>query len=145
MQGVPSFQVCTTRARPSRLFVRSPLNAAMFARRPTSKSPMSSRFAMIAFVPVARPINMIHWASSAVGCPPIWGSKAWLNGKIAMGGVDERPFGQNKAEEIGRLARTTLQKMQNEPFLLAPDCSVSVHTQDDELRAFRASVEESLR
>ncbi|WP_035316717.1 MULTISPECIES: uroporphyrinogen decarboxylase family protein [Eubacteriales] len=91
------------------------------------------------------PINMIHWASSAVGCPPIWGSKAWLNGKIAMGGVDERPFGQNKAEEIGRLARTTLQKMQDEPFLLAPDCSVSVHTQDDELRAFRASVEETLR
>lgn len=91
------------------------------------------------------PIDMIHWASSATGCPPIAGSKAWLNGKIAMGGVDERPFGQNKAEEIGQLARTTLKNMQDQPFLLAPDCSVSVHTQDDELRAFRATVEEALR
>lgn len=91
------------------------------------------------------PINMIHWASSATGCPTIWGSKKWLNGKIAMGGVDERPFGENKAQEIASLARNTLQKMQDQPFLLAPDCSVSIHTRDDELKAFRASVEEHSR
>lgn len=91
------------------------------------------------------PINMIHWAASATGCPRIWESKSWLDGKIAMGGVDERPFGENKALEISQLARETLQKMQDQPFLLAPDCSVSIHTQDDELRAFRASVEEDFK
>lgn len=91
------------------------------------------------------PINMIHWASSATGCPTIWGSKEWLNGKIAMGGVDERLFGEDKAQEISRQAKNTLQKMQDQPFLLAPDCSVSIHTLDNELRAFRTSVEDGYR
>jgi uroporphyrinogen decarboxylase len=88
------------------------------------------------------PVNVIHWAESAPGNPTLQGSKAWLGGKIAMGGVDERLFGQDKAEEIRQKARTTIERMKDQPFLLTPDCSVSIKTLDSELAAFRASVEE---
>lgn len=87
------------------------------------------------------PIDVIHWAESAPGNPTLQGSMGWLKGKIAMGGVDERVFGQNKATEIGQMARTTIERMKNQPFLLTPDCSVSIKTLDDELKAFRAAVE----
>jgi uroporphyrinogen decarboxylase len=46
------------------------------------------------------PITAIHWAASATGNPTLENSTPWLNGKIAMGGVDERPFGEDKAELI---------------------------------------------
>ncbi len=88
------------------------------------------------------PVDIIHWASSATGNPPLQGSGAWLKGRVPMGGVDERPFGQDKAEEIARLAEVTLSAMKRQPFLMAPDCSVSVKTLDSELRAFRGSVEQ---
>lgn len=88
------------------------------------------------------PVNVIHWAESAPGNPKLQGSKDWLKGKIAMGGVDERPFGQNKAEEIRLMAKTTIGKMKDQPFLFTPDCSVSIKTLDEEFRAFRNSVEE---
>lgn len=87
------------------------------------------------------PVDIIHWAASATGNTPIVGSASWLKGKVAMGGVDERPFGENKPEEIARLAKITLDGMGNQPFLMAPDCSVSIRTLDSELRAFRNSVE----
>lgn len=90
---------------------------------------------------VEYPVDVIHWAESAPGNPTLKGSAAWLQGKIAMGGVDERLFGEGKAVEIGLAARITIEKMKDQPFLLTPDCSVSIHTRDDELKAFRNSVE----
>ena len=69
------------------------------------------------------------------------GSAAWLKGKIAMGGCDERPFGQNKAGLIDLMCGRTLAEMKGVPFLMAPECSVSPKVLDSELRAFRASVE----
>ncbi|MEF9917578.1 MAG: uroporphyrinogen decarboxylase family protein [Lachnospiraceae bacterium] len=88
------------------------------------------------------PIDVIHWASSATGNPTIENSSSWLHGKIAMGGVDERPFGQDQATEIARLSRQVIGNMKKQPFLMAPDCSISTKTLDSEVRAFRESVEE---
>ena len=53
-----------------------------------------------------------------------------------MGGCDERLFGQHKAEEIAALTRNTLKRMKDIPFVLAPDCSLTTNTYDEELRAF---------
>jgi len=87
------------------------------------------------------PINVIHWAQSAPGNPPILGSEKWIGDKIPMGGVDERLFGQNKSMEIKRRALKQLEVNYDIPFILAPDCSVSINTLDEELRAFRDSVD----
>ena len=87
------------------------------------------------------PIDILHWAESAPGNPPIAGSESWL-GKIApMGGVDERLFGAGKEEEIARRVKDSLRKNERKPFVLAPECSVSIKTSDSELRAFRDAVE----
>ncbi len=86
------------------------------------------------------PISALHWAPSATGNPPLKGSGEWLKGMIAMGGVDERLFGQDKAEEIGKLAAKAIEENRDQPFILAPDCSVSIRTLDSELKAFRDSV-----
>lgn len=87
------------------------------------------------------PCRAIHWAASAPGNPPMKGSSEWLKGKIAMGGCDERPFGHDKAAEIDELCRQTLTDMKGTPFLMAPECSVSPHVLDEELKVFRESVE----
>lgn len=81
------------------------------------------------------PISILHWPESATGNPPLESAPRWLKGITPMGGVDERPFGQNRAEYIGDLARATLRKMKNIPFMLAPDCSISVNTSHEELMA----------
>ncbi len=87
------------------------------------------------------PCKVIHWAASAPGNPPMKGSASWLKGKIAMGGCDERPFGQNRAFEIDRMCRKTLTEMKGVPFMMAPECSVSPKVLDKELKVFRESVE----
>jgi len=87
------------------------------------------------------PCRVIHWAASAPGNPPMKGSSEWLGGKIAMGGCDERPFGQDQAEKIRLLSRKSLADMADQPFLMAPECSVSPKVLDSELRAFRETVE----
>ena len=87
------------------------------------------------------PCRVIHWAASAPGNPPMKGSSAWLGGKIAMGGCDERPFGEGNAELVDRLCRQALKDMKGTPFVMAPECSVSPKVLDSELRAFRDSVE----
>lgn len=87
------------------------------------------------------PCRLIHWAASAPGNPPMKGSSAWLKGKIAMGGCDERPFGNDKADLIDSLCRKSIMDMKGVPYLMAPECSVSPKVLDSELRAFRESVE----
>ena len=72
------------------------------------------------------------------------GSSDWLQGKIAMGGCDERPFGSDNLLSVWKiesLCRKTLADMKDQPFMMAPECSVSPKTRDDELWAFRNSVE----
>lgn len=87
------------------------------------------------------PCKVIHWAASAPGNPPMKGSAEWLKGKIAMGGCDERPFGNNGILKIDHMCRRTLKEMKGTPFMMAPECSVSPKVEDEELRVFRASVE----
>ena len=87
------------------------------------------------------PCRVIHWAASAPGNPPMKGSTGWLKDNIAMGGGDERPFGQDKAGLIDLMCGRTLADMKGVPFLMAPECSVSPKVLDSELRAFRDSVE----
>jgi Uroporphyrinogen-III decarboxylase len=88
------------------------------------------------------PIQILHWAESATGNPKIKDSQSWL-GKIApMGGVDERFFGTHASEKIAAAAKQSIHDNIGKPFVLAPECSVSIHTYDDELQAFRDSVKE---
>ena len=87
------------------------------------------------------PCKAIHWAASAPGCPPMAGSSAWLKGKIAMGGCDERLFGHDKAAEIDRISGEAIKAMKGTPFLMAPECSVSPAVLDSELKAFRQTVD----
>ena len=58
-----------------------------------------------------------------------------------MGGVDERLFGTGAADKIAAMAAQSIKDDRNLPFILAPECSVAVNTLDEELKAFRASVE----
>ena len=87
------------------------------------------------------PCRVIHWAASAPGNPPMTGSAKWLRKKIAMGGCDERPFGNDKAQLITEMSLQTLRDMKGVPFLMAPECSVSPKVLDSELYAFRQTVE----
>ena len=90
------------------------------------------------------PIDILHWPESATGNPPLNSAPNWLGKITPMGGVDERLFGQDKAQEIAELTRTSLKKMKEIPFLLSPDCSVSIHTRHDELTAFLNAARESV-
>lgn len=87
------------------------------------------------------PCKIIHWAASAPGNPPIAGSTSWLKDKIAMGGCDERPFGNNGLDAIDKYSKESIIAMKNTPFFMAPECSVSPKTTDAEFRAFRETVE----
>jgi uroporphyrinogen decarboxylase len=88
------------------------------------------------------PINIIHWAESATGNPTLKDSTSWIGNKIAMGGVDERLFGTGAEEEIAKRTKNTVKTLADRPFILAPDCSLSIKTLDYEMRAFRNAVEE---
>jgi uroporphyrinogen decarboxylase len=87
------------------------------------------------------PCRVIHWAASAPGNPSMIGSSSWLKDKVAMGGCDERPFGNAGEEKIRHYCRVTIEGMKKQPFLMAPECSVSPKVSDSELRVFRESVE----
>jgi len=86
------------------------------------------------------PINILHWAESAPGNPLITESIEWIGKKAVMGGMDERLFGTGSEEEIFRSAKKSIQAHSDRPFILAPDCSVSIRSLDSELRAFRETV-----
>ena len=86
------------------------------------------------------PINILHWAETAPGNPSIADSKEWIGKKVAMGGLDERLFGTGAEEEISRSAKKSIQTHSERPFILAPDCSVSIGSLDSELKAFREAV-----
>ena len=87
------------------------------------------------------PIKILHWPESATGNPSLDSSPAWLGNITPMGGCDERLFGQNKAEEIFAMSKNTQKRMAKIPFVMAPDCSISPFSYDEEIQAFRNSVE----
>lgn len=87
------------------------------------------------------PVNVIHWAENAPGNPSLVSAPLWIKNRIPMGGVDERLFGANKPEEIRSMAKDTIEKMDDIPFILAPDCSIGLNSSDEEIAAFRSSVE----
>ncbi|PNV62937.1 uroporphyrinogen decarboxylase [Clostridium sp. chh4-2] len=90
---------------------------------------------------VSYPISAIHWDQCADGNPEIYGSGSWIGGKTPMGGINEMLFGTNAAHQISRESKALLQKNREIPFIFVPNCSVAVNSLDEELRAFRDSVE----
>lgn len=88
------------------------------------------------------PIHILHWAESAVGNAPLVSAPGWLGKITPMGGVDERPFGKGDPAVIDKLAKETLKKMKDIPFLLAPDCSVAQNTAQEEFLALYRAVHE---
>lgn len=88
------------------------------------------------------PIHGLHWAESAPGNPLIHDSWSWLGKKAGSGGVDERLFGTGAAQQIAKLAQASVLSQKGHPFILSPECSVSIKTQTDELQALRNSVEQ---
>ncbi|CAK7073216.1 MAG: hypothetical protein DELT_01992 [Desulfovibrio sp.] len=86
------------------------------------------------------PIQILHWAESAPGNPKIAEARSWLGNIVPMGGVDERFFGTGGETQIAAMSRASLKMHKGKPFIMAPECSVSVKTLDSELKTFRSSV-----
>ncbi|MBS6642805.1 MAG: uroporphyrinogen decarboxylase [Clostridiaceae bacterium] len=90
---------------------------------------------------VSYPVSAIHWDQCADGNPDISGSGEWIGSRTPMGGVNEMLFGTNAASQIARESEEILQKNRKIPFIFVPNCSVAVDSLDEELSAFRNSVE----
>ena len=58
-----------------------------------------------------------------------------------MGGVDEMTFGNHAEKVIAEETQTCVAKNKTIPYVLAPYCSISVHSSDAEVRAFRESAD----
>lgn len=86
------------------------------------------------------PIDILHWDQGAEGNPKILGSEKWLNGIVPMGGVDEMLFGNDKAEQIEKESIEALIENKNIPHVFAPYCSILPSSSDEEIMAFRNSV-----
>lgn len=86
------------------------------------------------------PIDILHWDQGAKGNPSIKDSINFLKGITPMGGVDEMLFGTNSSKKISESSKQTIIDNKNIPFILAPYCSVSINSTDEELKAFRDSV-----
>lgn len=86
------------------------------------------------------PIDILHWADSANGNPKLNTASNWLPNAIPAGGCDERIFGKDNKEAVNNLTKITLDKMGNKPFILCPDCSLSIKSTNEELIALKNSV-----
>lgn len=87
------------------------------------------------------PIKVLHWAESDSGNPTLASSADWLGNMAIMGGVDEDLFGQGKADEIFRQAKLSVERHKDRPFFLAPECSVSPSSADEDYLALRSACE----
>lgn len=88
------------------------------------------------------PIDILHWDQGAEKNPSIKESLDFLNGITPMGGVDEMLFGNNAEEKIKNAADEEIINNKNIPYILAPYCSIDINSSDEEVRAFRNSVNE---
>lgn len=86
-------------------------------------------------------IDILHWDQGAENNPSLKEAYEYLNPITPMGGVDEMLFGNNEEVEIARQADEAIKDNKDIPFILAPYCSVSINSTDEELRSFRNSVE----
>lgn len=91
---------------------------------------------------VSYPVDAVHWDQCADGNPKIYDSGAWIGDRTPMGGINEMLFGTNAAQQISRESRAVLHENRKIPFIFVPNCSVAVDSLDEELWAFRNSVEE---
>lgn len=89
------------------------------------------------------PIDILHWDQGAEGNPPLENSDQWLKGMIPMGGVDEMLFGNDKAEEIREATLKTVRANRDLAYILAPYCSISPDSSDEEIFAFRRARDEA--
>lgn len=87
------------------------------------------------------PLDILHWDQGAEGNPQIPEALGFLGDITPMGGVDEMVFGTNSAQKIAQLTQEEVRRNREIPFILAPYCSVSIHTSDEELMAFRKGAE----
>lgn len=85
------------------------------------------------------PIDILHWDQGAQN-PSIKESQEFLGDITPMGGVDEMIFGTNAEDEIRRQTQVAVEENKDIPFILAPYCSISIHSTDAEVRAFRDNV-----
>ena len=84
------------------------------------------------------PINGISWDTEAHGNPG-------LNGNLThtkVGGVDHKLFGKNDLDSIRAQAAKALKIMKDQPFSLAPNCSIPITVGDEALRIFRETINE---
>lgn len=88
------------------------------------------------------PIDILHWAQSATGNPPLATAPNWLGSITPMGGVNEMLFGKNDPDTIYAAARQSLTDMKGIPYMLGPDCSISIETTHEELEAFKRAAYE---
>ncbi len=83
------------------------------------------------------PLDILHWDQGAEGNPPLENSDKWLNGITPMGGVNEMIFGTGQTERIRKETVSCLKNNRELPFVLAPYCSITPLTTDEDLVAFR--------
>lgn len=82
------------------------------------------------------PIEGISWDTQAAG-------NMYLDGKLRptkVGGVDHRLFASNDIEGIRAQAHDALRVMNNQPFILAPNCSIPVNVTDEALHQLHNSI-----
>lgn len=82
------------------------------------------------------PIDGISWDPKAEGNPDLSTSlKA-----TKVGGVDHALFAKNDIKGIKEQAKEALNLMGNEPFMLAPNCSIPINVTDEALMEFKHSL-----
>lgn len=81
-------------------------------------------------------IDGISWDTQAEGNP---GLDAELKA-TKVGGVDHGLFAGNDVEQIEQQAKTALDKMKNQPFILSPNCAIPLSVTDEALLRFKNTV-----
>ncbi|KAB8126652.1 uroporphyrinogen-III decarboxylase [Gracilibacillus oryzae] len=82
------------------------------------------------------PVEGISWDTEAEGNP---GLEIQLK-KTKVAGIDHHIFEGDNNENIEQQAKGAIQSMANQPFLLVPNCAVSVKATEGALQALRNSV-----
>ena len=81
-------------------------------------------------------IDGISWDTEAAGNP---GLDVDLKA-TKVGGVDHALFAANKLDQIREQAANSLRIMEDQPFILAPNCSIPITVTDEALKELRHSI-----
>lgn len=82
------------------------------------------------------PIQGLSWDTEAPGNPDL----STTFNKVKVCGVNQQLFAENNIQEIEKQAKSALALMKNNPFILAPNCSIPNNATDEALNAFRTSI-----